>query len=137
MIIRFVDTNIFIRYLTQDDPDKAQACYELFLRAEQNEVALTTSESVVAELVYVLSSKRLYALPREEIRALLYPLLSIRGLKLARRETYLRALDIYAAYPVDFEDALAVAQMEQQGLTEIYSYDHDFDRLPDIQRLEP
>ena len=36
----FVDTNIFLRYLTKDDPDKAQACFELFKRAEANQVTL-------------------------------------------------------------------------------------------------
>ncbi len=33
--MRFVDTNIFIRYLTNDDPRKAQACFDLFQRAKQ------------------------------------------------------------------------------------------------------
>ncbi len=53
----FVDTNIFLRYLTRDDPDKAQACFELFKRAEANQITLTATETVIAEVVYVLSSK--------------------------------------------------------------------------------
>jgi predicted nucleic acid-binding protein len=57
---------------------------------------------------------------------------------LPRRETYLRALDLYAAHRgLDFEDALAVAHMEQQGITELYSYDEDFDQVAGIRRLEP
>ena len=35
--MRFVDTKIFIRHLTCDDPEKAQACYQLFLGAQRNE----------------------------------------------------------------------------------------------------
>jgi predicted nucleic acid-binding protein len=34
--MQFVDTNIFIRHLPRDDPDKAQACFELFQRAGAN-----------------------------------------------------------------------------------------------------
>jgi predicted nucleic acid-binding protein len=68
---------------------------------------------------------------------LLYPLLSLPGLKLTHRKMYLRALDLYAAYPIDFEDALVVAQMERQKITELYSYDRDFDRVAGITRLEP
>lgn len=50
----------------------------------------------------------------------------------------LRALVLYQAYPrFDFEDARAVAMMERQGVTEIVSYDTDFDGLPGIIRLEP
>ncbi|MCU0504131.1 MAG: type II toxin-antitoxin system VapC family toxin [Anaerolineae bacterium] len=135
--MRFVDTNVFIRHLTRDDPVKAQACYQLFLGAQRSEVVLTTSEAVVAEVVYVLSSKQLYNLPREQIRALLYPLLSLRGLKLTGREVYLRALDVYAASALDFEDALAVAHMERHHLTEIYSYDGHFDKVAGLTRLEP
>jgi predicted nucleic acid-binding protein len=76
--MHFVDTNIFIRYLTRDDPDKAKACFELFKRASTNEIALTTTEAVMSEVVYVLSSKKTYNLARPDIRARLYPLLSVK-----------------------------------------------------------
>jgi predicted nucleic acid-binding protein len=109
----------------------------LFQAAARKDITLTTSESVISEVVYVLSSKRLYDLPREEIRRLLYPLLSLPGLKLVHRKMYLRALDLYAAYSLDFEDALTVAQMERQQLSELYSYDRHFDQIPWITRLEP
>jgi predicted nucleic acid-binding protein len=94
--MQFLDTNIFIRYLTGDDPQKAQACRALFLKADQDEVALTTSESVIAEIVFVLTSKHLYNVPRNQVRAILYPLLTMRGLKITHRNAYLRALDIFA-----------------------------------------
>ena len=135
--MRFVDTNVFLRYLTRDDPEKSQACYELFKRCERNEEALLTSEAVVAEIVYVLSSKQLYNLAPEEVRVRLMPLLSLMGLKLPNRNVYLRALELYAAFAIDFEDALAVSHMEHHGLTEIYSYDRDFDRLAHVERIEP
>ncbi|MCL4488795.1 MAG: type II toxin-antitoxin system VapC family toxin [Chloroflexi bacterium] len=135
--MRFVDTNVFLRHLTGDDPKKARACFELFQRAQRKEVTLTTSEAVIAEIVYVLSSKQVYALTREEIRARLYPLLSLPGLRLTHRKAYLRALDLYVSYPLDFEDAILAAQMERQKVREVYSYDREFDRVPSIERLEP
>ena len=110
---------------------------QLFQQAQEKRITLTTSESVIAEVVYVLSSKRLYNLPREEIRKLLYPLLSLRGLKLTNRKTYLHALDLYASYPLDFEDALTMAQMKRQNIVEIYGYDRHFDLVTGITRLEP
>ena len=135
--MQFVDTNIFIRCLTKDDPDKAQACFELFRQAQANQVALTTTEAVITEVVYVLSSKKTYSLARADIRARLYPLLSVPGLRLPHRQTYLRALDLYAAHSLDFEDALIVAQMQRQGIKELYSYDRGFDQLESITRQEP
>ena len=133
----FVDTNIFLRYLTKDDPDKAQACFELFKRAETNQITLTATETVIAEVVYVLSSERTYNLPRDQIRARLYPILTLRGLRLSQRRTVLRALDLYVAYEIDFEDALIVAHMERQAIRELYSYDRDFDEVPGVNRQEP
>jgi len=135
--MRFLDTNIILRYLTRDDPQKAERCLQLFKKAERGEVELTTSESVIAEVVYVLSSPKVYQVPRERVRTLLMPILNLRGLKLYPRRLYRRALDVYATHPIDFEDALAVAHMEHQGISAILSYDTHFDRVEGIERQEP
>ena len=135
--MEFVDTNIFLRYLTKDHTAAAQKCFELFQRVARNETQLTTSESILAEVVFVLSSPRLYNQPRQNIRTLLRPLVSLRGLRIANRNAFLRALDIYAETNLDFEDALAVAHMERQKLNTILSYDKHFDKVAGIQRLEP
>lgn len=134
---QFVDTNIFIRYLTRDDPQKAEACLRLFEQAKASEVILTTSESVLAEVVFVLGSPRGYRLSRTDVRARLYPLVALEGLKIADRRKYFRALDLYATHNVDFEDALTVAHMEHNNLDELYSYDRDFDRVGEVKRIEP
>lgn len=134
---QFVDTNIFLRYLTRDDPQKADACFRLFEKAKNSEVILTTSESIVAEVVFVLASPRLYALSRSEVRDRLYPILALDGLRLSDRRKYFRALDLYANHAIDFEDALTVSEMEHSQIEELYSYDRDFDLLASIRRLEP
>ncbi len=135
----FVDTNIFIRYMTNDDKKKAQACFELFQRVKRNEEEVTTSESVLAEVAFVLSSKRLaYQLTHEQIRQRLVPLLTLRGFKLPHKKIYLEALEIYAANNnLDVEDALSIAHMKDQGHDRIYSYDTDFDAYLEITRIEP
>ncbi|MDE2696666.1 MAG: type II toxin-antitoxin system VapC family toxin [Chloroflexota bacterium] len=137
--MRFVDTNVFIRYMTRDDEEKARACYELFERVERGDEELFTTESIVAEITYVLSSRRgSYRLDHSAIRDRLLPLLSLRGLRMPQKGVCLAALDLYGSSPfLDFEDALAVAHMEQQGLSEILSYDRDFDRVARIERTEP
>ena len=137
--MKFLDTNVILRYLTRDDEDKAEACYQLFQRANRGEEELFTSEAMIAEVIYVLSSTRSpYRLNHEEIRARLMPVLVIRGLQLPHKQTCIGALNIYASdTSLDFEDALAVAHMNRLSITEIVSYDRDFDRVPGIQRVEP
>jgi predicted nucleic acid-binding protein len=92
---------------------------------------------VVGEIVYVLSSPSWYGLSDRDIAARLVPILSLRGLRLANKGTYMRALEIYATSSVDFEDAVSVAHMGRLGISEIVSYDRDFDELPGISRIEP
>lgn len=101
------------------------------------QTALDIANHIIAEIVYILSSKEVYNRPRDEIRTLLYPILTTPGLKIVNRKSYLRALDLYASFPIDFEDAIILAQMERKKENELYSYDNHFDRFPTIKRLEP
>lgn len=136
--MRFLDTNVFLRYLTADDRPKAEACLRFFQRLKEGSEQAATCEAIITEIVYVLSSRSLYSLTHEEISTRLRPILALRGLRLPQKRLYFHALDIYASSPfLDFEDALCVAHMEQAGITEIVSYDTDFDRVPSIQRAEP
>lgn len=133
----FIDANIFIRHLTQDHPRFSSACTALLTRVERGELIVTTSESVVTEVVQVLSSPRLYQLPRPRVSMLLTALLSLPGTKCPGRSVYLRALALYARENIDFPDCLTAAHMEQAKLTELYSYDTDFDRFEAIHRRTP
>ena len=63
----FVDTNIFVRVITQDDPVKTPRCAALFQRARRGTAYLVTSESVVAEVVYALSSRAICRMARADI----------------------------------------------------------------------
>lgn len=136
--MRFLDANIFLRYLVAEDSAKANACFALFQRLKTGQEVATTSEAIVAEVAYVLRSRAHYALTATEIESRLRPLLTLRGLKLPHKKTYVRGFEIWAAYPaLDFEDALIVAHMERLGLREVVSYDTDFDRVPAVQRTEP
>lgn len=82
--------------------------------AEQGGEEVTTTEAIITEVVYVLSSSAQYHLSHEEVRARVTSILTLRGLRLPRKRAHLRALDIYVTYPcLDFEDAVIVALVEQ------------------------
>ena len=61
----FADTNLFLRYLTNDIPAQADAVEVLLQRAEQGEVLLITNALVMAEIVWTLES--FYKLPKAEV----------------------------------------------------------------------
>jgi uncharacterized protein len=136
--LKYIDTNIFIRYLTRDDEVKAHRCRELFERLDRNDEEVMTCEAVIAEVVFVLSSPRWYGLKADKVVSLLRPILEFRGLRVPGKSRCIRALEIYAARPaLGFEDSLIAAHMEAESIEEIYSYDSGFDRVPGIARLEP
>lgn len=136
--MKFVDANVFVRYLTGDDPAKAAASREFFARVERGEEAACTSEAVIAEIVYVTSLRAHHALVRLDIVRRLQPLLSLTGIAIPHRPAILRALEVYAAHAqLDFEDALTVAHMERLNVKEVLSYDRDFDAVPGVTRIEP
>jgi uncharacterized protein len=136
--LRFVDANIFLRYLTWDDPEKSPACQAVFDALDANVEDGFSSESIVAEVLYVMTSSRQYGLDRVDVAERLRPALSTRGLHFPAKAIVLRALDLYQENAfLDFEDALTAAHMESTGISELYSYDRDFDRVPGVSRLEP
>lgn len=135
--MKFLDANVILRYLTCDNPKKAENCFKLFQKVKTGEIELTTCEAVIAEVIYVLSSPGLYNLPRDNISSLLLPIINLKGLKLPQKRLYIKALDIYSSKNIDFEDALIVAYMEKRKIKEIYSYDSDFDKTGELKRLEP
>lgn len=130
----FLDTNVIIRYVTQDEPTLAKKAQAILKRVKEGSLRVTTCESIVSECVYILSSKRLYHLPRPHIAAILKVILAFQGLKLTHKKTYVRALNLYASSSLDFEDTLAVAHMERQHITDIYSFDRDFDKVEGVKR---
>ncbi len=134
---RFLDTNILLRHLTGDDEEKARACQELLVRVERGEETVVTSDLVIAEAVFILQSTRQYGLRREQICRLLEPVVRLRGLRLPNKALYSRAFELYCETSLGFVDAYNAAYMEARSLTEIYSYDTDFDRLEGIERVEP
>jgi len=135
--VRFVDTNVFLRFLLGDDPERSLASRELLRRCDAGDEELYTSESVIGEIFYVLT-RGAYRVNRVELAARVKPIVAARGLQMPQKAVLQRALDLYVAYPeFDFEDAVSMAHMEARGIREIVSYDGDFDGKPGVVRQEP
>jgi predicted nucleic acid-binding protein len=137
--VRFLDTNLLLRFLTGDDPEKAKAVLSLLQRVRAGEEELMTSETVVAEVFYVLTrEKSRYRVPREEVIDRLLPILTMEGVNMVAKLALLDALEVFRTYEgLDFEDAMAVGLMRAHGIGEILSYDEDFDDVEGIKRVEP
>ena len=131
----FVDTNIFLRYLTRDDLSRFEKCREIFRKATRGEIVLITSAMVVAELMWTLLSY--YKVPKIDVIEKVSIIVGTESLHIPEKDMIADALVLYGRKNMDYIDAYNAVFMMQQGLSEIYSYDEAFDGVEGIQRKEP
>lgn len=132
----FIDTNLFIRYLTNDDPKKADRVEALLAAASAGKVKLATAEMVIAEVVWVLESA--YGLKNTEVGPMISAILATPGLQVTSAAAIAQALPMYMELNIDFIDAYIAALMESMRITDIYSFDKKhIGRVGKIKRIEP
>jgi len=135
MALRFLDTNVLVRFLTGDDPAKSGRALALLQKVDRGEEQLVTSPLVIFETIFTM--EKTYHASREAMRKGLEAVISLRGLQLANKRLYNDAFDLYLTVNISFADAFNAAFMRSLRHTEIYSWDTDFDRLEGITRVEP
>ncbi|NJC96432.1 MAG: nucleotide-binding protein [Anaerolineales bacterium] len=132
----FVDTNLFLRYLTNDVPVQADAMEKLLRQAEQGKITLVTNGIVIAEIVWTLESY--YELERSEIQNKVLAILNTPGLEIPESNLILKSIMWYSDKNVDFIDAYNAAWMEQEGIEKIYTFDQKhFSRFDEVEVLKP
>jgi predicted nucleic-acid-binding protein len=133
--MRFLDTNIFIRFLTDDVPEKADACEEIFKKAVEKKEPLFTTDLVIAEIVWVLES--FYELPKNEVQDKVEKILNTPNLICPHKDLILSALVLYGEKNIDYIDAYNALILKDNGIEELYSYDKHHDKIDWLTRLEP
>jgi predicted nucleic acid-binding protein len=134
MTLSFLDTNIFLRHLLQDDPDHSPKASAFLKRIEAGEVKVRTSDTVIFETVFTL--QKVYRRPKAAIRDTLLPLLELPGIVLPQKRRYRKVFSLYVDENLPFADAYHAVLMEQLNLTEIVTFDTDFDRITGITRVK-
>jgi predicted nucleic-acid-binding protein len=131
-----IDTNLLVRYLTGDDPAKANDVRRLLIKAAQGEVRLLVPSVVIAELVWVLES--FYTLERGEIVPLLNAILHTSGVEVGDKEIVNDAVTVYRDKAVDFIDAWIIAYAGAAGVRTVYTFDRKhFKGVDSIEMLHP
>jgi predicted nucleic-acid-binding protein len=132
----FVDTNLFVRYLTDDDAEKADRVEALLGDASEGRVRLVTADLVLVELIWVLESS--YDLKSGEIAPMIRSILATPGMEVINGTLLAKAVDHYEAQNVDIVDGYIAALMEKLNITDIYSFDRKhLSRLKSLKRIEP
>jgi len=109
-----IDTNLLVRYLTQDDPEKADAVESLIDKAGSGEVTILIPSIVIAELVWVLES--FYKLEVVAVSELVESILNTPGLEVNEKEILFTICRTYREKKIDFIDAWIIEFANGNGI---------------------
>ena len=129
-----VDTNVILRYLTNDIPKKADDCEKLFRDARGGKLKLFVSDICIAELVWTLKSY--FHLDNEDIYEKITAIINTPGFHFSDEALILDAMRRFKDKNVDFADAYTAALAARDGM-KISSYDRDYRKFSDVIAVEP
>jgi predicted nucleic acid-binding protein len=135
MALPILDTNIIVSFLSGDNPQQQERAERLLKQVEAGKLTVTAPDTVIADAVYILFSKKLYNLPAATIAQLLLPVVRLPHFRLKNRKVVIAALKLFAE-GIKFDDTMIIATMRQSGATLIYTFDRGFDEVPGITRRE-
>lgn len=107
--MRFVDANVILRYLLDDDPQLAEKAAKIL---EQGQVHVPFE--VMAEVVYVMQG--VYKVSRQEISAVLTRFIMLPNVTTSSEPVLRKALLIYADKSLDFVDSLLCSYSVIEGV---------------------
>ena len=116
-----VDTNLLVRYLTEDDPAKAMSVDALLKKARLGKIKILFPSVVVAELVWVLEC--FYRMSREQISELVNAILHTPGIEVQDEAIISGATRFYGQTNIDFVDAWIIEFAKTLGVKKIHTFD--------------
>ena len=127
----FVDTNLFLRYITNDFPEQAVLLENLIQKSFNSEINLVANSLVFAEIVWTLQS--FYKYSKSKIDEVVSAIVASKAFEIEERDILLQALDEFHHLNIDFIDAYIGAWMRERKLENIYTFNvKDFKRIPGI-----
>ena len=131
----FIDANVPIYAAGRSHPLKSP-CIEVLFFAADHPQAFVTDAEVLQELLHRYLALHMWPQGREVLQRF--------GLLMRGRVEAIHAADVHrAAVLADIQedlsgrDLLHAAVMERLSVRHVISADTDFDRLPDVERLDP
>ncbi|MBI2326943.1 PIN domain-containing protein [Candidatus Curtissbacteria bacterium] len=130
----FLDTNIILRFVLQDHPIYSKKAANIFAQIDRGKIRIYLSWLVIFEAVFVLQNS--HKLSKTEITEKLFPMLLLKNILFENKDLLKTTFEYYVDRNISFADAYHAALMAKKKIKEIYSFDRDFDKFPQIRRLE-
>lgn len=116
-----LDTNVLVRYLTQDDAEQFQEAAALLQGLEQQRRSAHLSSITLCETVWVLA--RAYKIERTQIVEMLDKLLDTSLFVISDKDAVREAVQLYRSGKGDFADYLVGVCSRNAGSTTVATFD--------------
>lgn len=116
-----LDTNVLVRYITQDEPAQAAAATELLESRISTEQPGHVAQVVLTELVWVLDRGYGYAKP--DLIRVVRELLSVRELNIEKADEAWAAVQAFETGQADFADYLIGISGRSAGCSTTFTFD--------------
>lgn len=130
----FVDTNIFTRFFLRDDPTLSPKAEKIITDCENGKYTLVLAPVLFLEITWLLRS--FYKQKKSSVILILKKMLRHTNFEVIEKELVEKMVSLYESRNVDLIDCYFSAQMQGKGINQIFSFDHHFDKLTHIKRLE-
>ncbi len=118
-----LDTNVLVRYFTNDDEVQSKIASELIVKYIGKEKSLFISNIVICELLWVL--RRGYKYKKSQIIELLTLMFSGIEFEFENLELLWISVEEYKKYNSDFSDILIAKIANQRNCKTIFTFDLD------------
>ena len=115
-----LDTNVLVRYITQDDKRQAALANSLIESLDDASPGFVTLVTMV-ELSWVLESA--YNFTRQQFAEVMQTLMTVDAIKLDRAAVVASAVRIYAGSKADFSDCLIERLSASAGCEQTMTFD--------------
>ena len=123
-----LDTNILVRYLTQDDPDQSGKAADEIEKGLSAGQIFFVADIVLCELVWVLEAA--YGYDRREIVPVLESILRTRQFQFENKDLLWKSLADYRTKKGDFADHLIGQAGHKAGCRETLTFDAELKANP-------
>lgn len=138
--MKFLDANVFIyayykpkKQLTKKEKQMKENAKKIIMDISQGREQALTTIVHVSEIANILK----YGMPLEKLTEVIRGLLMLDNLNVqgVSKEAYFAANELGDDLKLEANDALAIDIMKTNNVTEIFTFDEDFDRVEGIIRI--
>ncbi|OGE07783.1 hypothetical protein A3I53_02180 [Candidatus Curtissbacteria bacterium RIFCSPLOWO2_02_FULL_40_13b] len=120
------DTNVFLRFLLNDNTQQYKQATNIFRKAKEKKIELIVPQIIIFEICFAL--EKYYQLSKEQVIEKLKAIVSADYFQVQDREVFNTTLGLYKMKNASFVDCFLISQAKMKG-SELFTFDKDLPKL--------